>query len=110
MIQEFKKYDVVSLNESFDTFTHRQHELCVRMEEAGFKYVASSTKPGLCESKMIDGGVIVFSKFPIIDTKFFDYGTMGQSDGMSKKGILYCRIMIRNQDKVIPVMNLIVIE
>ena len=100
MVEEFKKYDVISLNEAFDTFTHRQHELCVRLDKAGFKYMVSSPKPGLCETKLIDGGVIIFSKFPIVDTKFFDYGTMGQSDGLTKKGVLYCRILIKNQDKV----------
>ena len=34
------------------------------------------------------------SKFPIVESNFYDYGTMGQSDGLSKKGILYCRIQI----------------
>jgi hypothetical protein len=64
--------------------------------------VATSDKPGIFEPKMIDGGIAVLSKHPIVDSKFYDYGTMGQSDGLSKKGILYCRIEItKNRDTTI---------
>ena len=94
MIAAFEDYDIICLQECFDTFTHRQFDLIEKLEKAGFKYVNTSDKPGFCEPKMIDGGIVVMSKFPIVESNFYDYGTMGQSDGLSKKGILYCRIQI----------------
>ena len=94
MIEVFKSYDIICLQEAFDTFTHRQHELCILMDKAGFNYMTVSEKPGICEPKLVDGGIIIFSKYPIIKSEFFDYGIMGQSDGLSKKGVLYARIKI----------------
>ena len=97
MITAFQDYHIVCLQECFDTFTHRQFELITKLGQAGFKYVSSSDKPGLCEPKMIDGGIVVLSKFPIVESKFYDFGTMGQSDGLSKKGLLFCRIKIDSE-------------
>jgi endonuclease/exonuclease/phosphatase family metal-dependent hydrolase len=94
MISAFKDFDILCLQECFDTFSHRQFELLTKLSEHGFKYVNTSTNPGLCEPKLIDGGIVVVSKFPIVESKFYDFGTMGQSDGLSKKGLLYCRICI----------------
>lgn len=94
MIRAFKAYDIVCLQEAFNTFTHRQHELCTKMASAGFNYMSRSPDPDFCEFKLIDGGLLVFSKFPIIESEFFDYGTMGQSDGLTKKGVLYSRVQI----------------
>jgi endonuclease/exonuclease/phosphatase family metal-dependent hydrolase len=97
MVIDFKDFDIVCLQECFDTFSHRQFELITKLGDAGFKYVSTSDKPGLCEPKMIDGGIVILSKYPIVESKFYDYGTMGQSDGLSKKGLLYARIRIVNK-------------
>lgn len=102
MVSAFKEFDILCLQELFDTFSHRQFELISKLESVGFKYVSTSTKPGLFEPKMIDGGITVVSKHPIVDSKFYDYGTMGQSDGLSKKGVLYCRVKVaRTEDSEI---------
>lgn len=98
MIHQFEEYDVVCLEECFDTFTHRQFDLISKLASKGFEYVATGDKVGLCEPKMIDGGLVVLSKFPIVQSEFIDFGTMGQSDGLSKKGILYCRIQVPQND------------
>ena len=101
IVNAVKDFDIIAIQEAFDTFTHRQHEFICAMHSEGFTHVASSDKPGLCESKLIDGGIVVFSKWPIVASKFYDFGTIGQSDGLSKKGVLYCRIVVQSGNHVI---------
>ena len=94
MIKHFEPFDVVCLQECFDTFNHRQFEFLSMIEESGFRYTSISPGAGFCEGKLIDGGLVVISKYEIVESHFMDYGVMGQSDGLSKKGILFCRIAI----------------
>ena len=46
---------------------------------------------------MIDGGLLVLSRFPIIETEFktYNYGVL--SDALSQKGVLYCKIDIHGR-------------
>ena len=69
LIQIFRDYDVVCLQEIFDVFTHRRQKLLRKAEKVGFKYFVQSDSPGLLEPYLIDGGLLVLSKHPIEKTE-----------------------------------------
>ena len=100
MLTKFQDYDIICLQEMFDTFSHRQYEFVSLLQQSGFQYVSISDSPNFCEGKLIDGGLVLASKYPIIESEFLNFGNMGQSDGLSKKGVLYCRIQIDTEDNL----------
>ena len=51
--------------------------------------------PSLFSGPFVDGGLVILSRFPIIEHDFepYPYGVL--SDGLSYKGILYAKILVR---------------
>lgn len=94
LVSEMVKYDIVCLQEAFDNFTHRQFLLCEKAYERGFKYSVRSPNPALFGKHIIDGGLIVFSKLPILETDFYSYKHSIFSDALSEKGVLYIKIKL----------------
>lgn len=62
----------------------------------GFRYYTESPNPSFFSTFLIDGGLVILSKLPLIETEFggFKYGIL--SDGLSQKGILYAKILLDN--------------
>ena len=91
-----KEYDIICFQEMFDTFHNRKKIMIQQAFNNGFFYSLSSPTPSFFSRYLIDGGLLILSRFPIVEHKSisFDYGVM--SDGMSMKGALYARIKIRN--------------
>jgi hypothetical protein len=65
LIDLIKDYQIVCLQEVFDNFTHRRNAFLELAFEIGFKYFAKCTAPSFFEPTLIDGGVLILSKFPI---------------------------------------------
>lgn len=65
LIQLLKDYDIVCLQEIFDVFTHRCQKLLRMAAKIGFTYFAKSQLPGIFEPFIIDGGLLILSKYPI---------------------------------------------
>lgn len=85
--------DVVSFSEVFDN-TARESHLIPAMEAAGFPYRTTILNdPGLLPFPW-NGGVMIFSKWPIEDEDEIDYEFCGQaaSDCLANKGVKYARI------------------
>jgi endonuclease/exonuclease/phosphatase family metal-dependent hydrolase len=94
MIEQFKHYDIVCLQEAFDLFTHRQYELLERAQKAGFTYFQKSTNADLFGKLLVDGGIVILSKYPIVDFKYQEFTNMAKADGITTKGILYCCVEV----------------
>jgi len=62
--------------------------------KAGFHYHAQSDEPSLFSSYVTDGGLLILSRFPILEVEFrpFDYGVL--ADAISYKGVLYAKIEV----------------
>jgi endonuclease/exonuclease/phosphatase family metal-dependent hydrolase len=65
IVDMIKEYQIVCLQEVFDNFTHRRNSFLELAFEIGFKYFAKCPAPSFCEPALIDGGVLILSKFPI---------------------------------------------
>jgi endonuclease/exonuclease/phosphatase family metal-dependent hydrolase len=59
-------YDIVCLQEVFDNFTHRKHELLIWAKKLGFNYFAHLPNPDFTSDFIVDGGLLILSKFPIL--------------------------------------------
>ena len=94
LIEKFQKYDIICLQEAFDLFTHRQFELIQRAHEAGFQYLERARSSGFFESSIVDGGIMILSKYPIINTKYHQFSQMAKADGITTKGVLYCCVEV----------------
>lgn len=80
--------DVVTIDEAF---ARRQRpKIIENMEKYGFTHHTNVL--GLNSSKAWSGGVMVFSKYPIVKTKEYIYKNYSKKDGNAAKGVLYAQI------------------
>jgi endonuclease/exonuclease/phosphatase family metal-dependent hydrolase len=89
-------YDIICFQEIFGAFHDRKKKMIKAAKENGYLYYLSSKSPSFFSKFLIDGGLLLISRFPIIDNKYitYDYGVM--SDGMSQKGAIYAKIKIKD--------------
>jgi endonuclease/exonuclease/phosphatase family metal-dependent hydrolase len=94
LLHFFKDFDIVCIQEIFDVFTHRRQKLLRRAAKIGFRYFAQAEAPGLFEPFLIDGGLLILSKYPIEQTIFHAFEVGVHSDALTKKGVLFVRIKL----------------
>ena len=115
------RYDIICFQEAFDNFSHRQFQLIKYAGDAGFNYVIRSPSPPLTGKHLIDGGLVIVSKYPIESTEFYMFKRSIFSDSLTQKGVLYAKIGLpkgilhiftthdqahyQNPDKVIEMAN-----
>jgi len=89
-------YDVIALQEVFSFCNWRQRKIIQESKKLGFHYHAKSTGPEWFHWKIpfFDGGLVILSKFPIVETDrmIFKHGT--QIDGRVAKQVLYAKIQL----------------
>jgi endonuclease/exonuclease/phosphatase family metal-dependent hydrolase len=93
-IKVMDNYDVICLQEMFGSFSGRKSLLIQAAQERGFLYSAESPKPATFSTFLIDGGLLILSKFPISTQEFMTYPQGIGSDALAQKGVLYSEIMI----------------
>lgn len=89
-------YDIVCLQEMFGTFNNRKQTLIRAATMAGFFFFIDSSSPDFLSKYMVDGGLLILSRFPIVSHCYsqFRYGVV--ADSLAEKGILYAKISIKN--------------
>ncbi|KAL4156643.1 hypothetical protein PRNP1_005672 [Phytophthora ramorum] len=93
LLQKMAKFDVVILQEMFEAGP--RHKRFVREAYAmGFRYHCGSVWPHLLDSRLIDGGLLILSRFPIVERDQLAYSQGSGSDGICAKGVLYARIQL----------------
>ena len=66
-----------------------------KAKKAGLTYHVESPSPWFFEKEFIDGGLLIVSRFPIIDSHFHAFTTPSYlTDCIVKKGLLYAKIDI----------------
>jgi hypothetical protein len=107
LIPVFKPYDICCFQELFSKANKRRHKICKAAVEYGLKY-STYVKPPSNTLKfkfpLIDSGLVVLSRFPIIDSDFRRYEAAWGWDRMADKGCLYAKILI-TQKFIIHVFN-----
>lgn len=73
-LNEFEKvlakneFDIIALQEIFALGNSRQRRLINMAAKHGFYYYTRSSPPPMFSAKFIDGGLLILSKFPIVET------------------------------------------
>ena len=100
-LQEIENYDIICLQEAFESFNTRINELVRIANKAGFFFFCSSPIPSFFSKYSVDGGLLILSRFPILSHEFvpFDYGVL--SDALAYKGYLMAHLKIAESNIVI---------
>jgi sphingomyelin phosphodiesterase len=98
-LQEFmkshlEKYDIICLQEMFNLANYRQQLLLKTAQEKGFPYYAKSVNPHWLSGKFIDAGLVILSKYPILETDGMVYCAGNQIDSWAAKQVIYAKIQI----------------
>jgi hypothetical protein len=72
----------------------RQQRFVQRAYALGFKYHAGSVWPALTDTRLIDGGLLILSRFPIVERSQHAFSQGSGSDGICAKGVLYARVQL----------------
>ena len=88
----FPLYDLICLQEVFGFMNYRKSQLIEEAKLAGFYYIAESPQPGAFSGYMIDGGLLILSRLPIVEREFEVYRDSAMPDSMAQKGVLYAQI------------------
>lgn len=84
---QLKGYDVVVLQEVFDD--NLRPKLLAGMAKQGYKY---ASEPLGAEGTVEDGGVVIVSRYPIVNQKPMYYSRCAGSDCLGSKGAVWVRI------------------
>ena len=90
-VDTIEHLDFIVVQELISSEAH--HILSVGLYNLGFIYETDQLVGDLSALKIVQGGLVLFSRFPIIDhkTKVFD-GVCSREDCLSAKGAVYARI------------------
>jgi endonuclease/exonuclease/phosphatase family metal-dependent hydrolase len=92
----FEKFDIICLQEMFGAFNSRKQSLIRNATKAGFFFYIDSSSPTFVSKYMVDGGLVILSRFPIVSFSFCPYRYGVIADSLSQKGLLYAKIMIKD--------------
>ena len=87
-------FDICCLNESFHFGSTYVKEFVETVKSHGFDYVVTSQPVKLFSKFVIDSGLMIFSKYPIVATDSITYKDGIGWDAMSAKGVLYAKIKL----------------
>ncbi|CAI5710544.1 unnamed protein product [Peronospora destructor] len=93
LLRKMVKFDVVILQEMFEAGP-RQKRFVRDAHAMGFCYHCGSVWPGLLDYRLIDGGLLILSRYPIVERDQLAYSHGSGSDGMCAKGVIYARIQL----------------
>lgn len=96
-------YDIVCVQECMGMLPKRDHEFLHYARLNGFNYSAVNDAPTMTSEYLGDGGILIVSRFPIVEQEFrnFKYGVY--SDSIAQKGVQFAKIKI--QDEYLLVFN-----
>ena len=99
------KYDIICLQEVFHNwFLDARKNLFEDISKRnGFSYSARSPAPKYYKGHLTDAGLLIISRFPILQSEFLPFSDGIMSDQIADKGILYTQIQIK--DKILHLFN-----
>jgi len=93
-INHIDKYDIICLQEMFRLANTRQGILLSAANERGFKYYVESKNASWYSGKFIDAGLLILSKYPILDDDGYIFRSGNQIDGWAAKQVIYAKIQV----------------
>jgi len=99
-IEEFiavmNQFDIIGIQEIFSRWSWRQNYIIERAYEKGFYYHAASVPHPVFSTFLLDGGLLLLSKYPIVENDGIIFPQGVHSDGLCSKGVVYAKIQITN--------------
>lgn len=94
MRSQLDRFDIICLQEMFNLGNYRQKLLLKIAKEKGFLYHAKSVNPRFFSGKFIDAGLVILSKYPILESDGLIYVAGNQIDGWAAKQVIYGKIQV----------------
>ncbi|KAL0093574.1 Endonuclease/exonuclease/phosphatase [Phycomyces blakesleeanus] len=88
------KYDVIAFQESFAFGTRRKDHLIKEARALGFNHHVESDRHFPWELA-VDGGLLLLSRFPILESNVVEYPRGAHSDWLARKGALHSLIQLK---------------
>jgi len=93
--QHLHKFDVICFQELFSFLSPWKERMVALAQQHGLIYHVLSPSPWFYEPELIDGGLLIVSRYPIVDTSFHKFGRElipVYIDSVVAKGVLYAKI------------------
>ena len=87
-------YDVLCLQEVFNTVNFRFSALVATLNKLGFQYVIAPTLR-TCSNKLIDAGLVIASRFPILEAEYIEYEHSVYVEQVIQKGACHVVVQVR---------------
>jgi endonuclease/exonuclease/phosphatase family metal-dependent hydrolase len=87
-------YDIVCFQEVFGVFSLRCHTLVKMAQKLGFHYYVVPTNPPFFSRHLADNGLLILSRFPIVEVETVLYKHTTYIDQLTAKGFQYCKIYL----------------
>jgi sphingomyelin phosphodiesterase len=88
------EFDIVCLNEAFHFGSSVVRDFTALIKQYDFHYVVSSRPVPLLSKQVIDSGLLIISKYPIIATDSVRYSDGTSYDAFCAKGCLYAKVQV----------------
>lgn len=96
-LEQLPNFDIICFQELFTTFNDRKHRMIREAAKVGLKYYLSSKVPSFFSKYIVDSGLLILSRFEIVEHDFYEYFINVSGDAVSNKGILYAKIKINDK-------------
>jgi sphingomyelin phosphodiesterase len=91
-------YDIVCLQEVFSTLNSRRSQIISLASKKGLIYTCNCPSPGFFSAQVIDGGLLILSRYPILESDFLGFGNGLFPDIFSYKGVLHAKVQVPGKD------------
>ena len=96
-IELLPDFDILCFQEMFTTFNDRKHKMIREGAKVGLKYYLTIKAPSFFSNYITDSGLLILSRYEIIENDSYNYYLNISGDAPSNKGILYAKIKINNK-------------
>lgn len=92
IVNYLKNYDIVAVNEAHSSPFHSISAFAKKMKDAGYIYSTGLPNVDIASVAVADGGVIIFSKLPILKHDNILFNLCCGQDYLLSKGSVYARV------------------
>jgi endonuclease/exonuclease/phosphatase family metal-dependent hydrolase len=96
-VELLPKFDIICFQELFTTLNDSKHKMIREGAKVGLKYYLSSKVPSFFSKSTVDGGLLILSRYEIVEHDSYDYYINILGDSICSKGILYAKIKINDK-------------
>ena len=91
---QMERFDIICCQEAFMPLSSWKSKLITYANMAGFFNVVNATPPGALSWCALDSGLVIMSRFPIVEKDEMLFWKYFDVDAFANKGALYAKIQI----------------